>query len=125
PQLVERLGGEVHSSLSGSHHSTGPGQHSGVRTVLSIVKVQEKSTWKMCISSAGGAGQAPGVGSVKLFSERVADSSAELERLKSKNLKNNVLQLPLCEKTISVNIQRNPKDGLLCATSPASCCHVI
>ncbi|XP_063055747.1 SNF-related serine/threonine-protein kinase [Engraulis encrasicolus] len=41
------------------------------------------------------------------------------------NLKNNVLQLPLCEKTISVNIQRSPRDGLLCTSAPASCCQVI
>ncbi|EPY83655.1 SNF-related serine/threonine-protein kinase [Camelus ferus] len=92
---------------------------------FSSVKVQEKSTWKMCISSAGNAVPAPAVGGMKFFSDHVTDTTAELERLKSKNLKNNVLQLPLCEKTISVNIQRNPKEGLLCASSQASCCHVI
>ncbi|XP_068179453.1 SNF-related serine/threonine-protein kinase [Antennarius striatus] len=42
-------------------------------------------------------------------------------------LKNGVLQLPLCEKTISVNIQRGggARDGLLCTSAPASCCQVI
>lgn len=42
-------------------------------------------------------------------------------------LKNGVLQLPLCEKTISVNIQRGggSRDGLLCSSAPASCCQVI
>ncbi|XP_042526990.1 LOW QUALITY PROTEIN: SNF-related serine/threonine-protein kinase [Dipodomys spectabilis] len=96
---------------------------------LSSVKVQEKSSWKMCVGGAGGAGRAPGGGeggpgrgpALRFFSE----ASADLRGLQSRGLKNNVLQLPLCEKTISVNIQRSPKEGLLCAPSPASCCHVI
>lgn len=77
------------------------------KALFSSVKVQEKSTWKMCIS-------APGPG-----------PSADLDPVRTKKLRNNVLQLPLCEKTISVNIQRSRKEGLLCASSPASCCHVI
>ncbi|XP_075412103.1 SNF-related serine/threonine-protein kinase [Tenrec ecaudatus] len=92
---------------------------------FSSVKVQEKSSWKMCISAAGSAGPAPAVGSLKFFSDHMSVPTTQLERIQSKNLKNNVLQLPLCEKTISVNIQRSPKEGLLCATSQASCCHVI
>lgn len=40
-------------------------------------------------------------------------------------LKNGLLQLPLCEKTISVNIQRGSREGLLCASAQASCCQVI
>lgn len=107
--------------------------HGGARYILdaqgglsfSSVKVQEKSSWKMCISSTGNSGPAPAVGGLKFFSDHVADSTTDLERIKSKNLKNNVLQLPLCEKTISVNIQRNPREGLLCASSQASCCQVI
>lgn len=107
--------------------------HSGAKYIidpqralaLSSVKVQEKSSWKMSVGPTAGTGQAPAVGSVKFFSEHVAGASTELDRIKSKNLKNSVLQLPLCEKTISVNIQRSPKEGLLCASSPASCCHVI
>ncbi|XP_029445236.1 SNF-related serine/threonine-protein kinase [Rhinatrema bivittatum] len=92
---------------------------------FSSVKVQEKSTWKMCISSSGSATKPPTVGSIKLFSDQMSDMSHELGFLKSKNFRNNVLQLPLCEKTISVNIQRNPKDGLLCTSGQAGCCHVI
>ncbi|XP_058585188.1 SNF-related serine/threonine-protein kinase isoform X1 [Neofelis nebulosa] len=125
--------GELVQSLKLMSLCLGSQLHGGARYILdpqgglpfSSVKVQEKSTWKMCISSTGGAGPAPGAGGGKFFSDHVADGAAELERIKSKNLKNNVLQLPLCEKTISVNIQRNPKDGLLCASSQASCCHVI
>nr|XP_033785970.1 SNF-related serine/threonine-protein kinase [Geotrypetes seraphini] len=92
---------------------------------LTSVKVQEKSTWKMCISSNGSTTKLPSVGSIKLFSDQMSDMSNELEFLKSKNFQNNVLQLPLCEKTISVNIQRNPKDGLLCSPGQTGCCHVI
>ncbi|KAM4821424.1 SNF-related serine/threonine-protein kinase isoform 1-T5 [Thomomys bottae] len=87
---------------------------------LSSVKVQEKSSWKMCV---GAAGRAPPAASAAL--RFLSETSAELRGLQGRGLKNNVLQLPLCEKTISVNIQRSPKEGLLCAPSPASCCHVI
>lgn len=132
-QLASRSAGELVQSLKFMSLCLGSQLHGGTKYILdpqnglsfSSVKVQEKSAWKMCISSVGGAGQAPAVGPVKFFSDHVAHTATELERLKSRNLKNNVLQLPLCEKTISVNIQRNPKEGLLCASSPASCCHVI
>lgn len=132
-QLAARSAGELVQSLKLMGLCLGSQLHGGTKYIIdpqhgltfSSVKVQEKSSWKMCISSAGNAGQAPAVGGIKFFSDHVAASTAELERIKSKNLKNNVLQLPLCEKTISVNIQRNPKEGLLCASSQASCCHVI
>lgn len=132
-QLASRSAGELVQSLKFMSLCLGSQLHGGTKYILdpqnglsfSSVKVQEKSAWKMCISSVGGPGQAPTVGPVKFFSDHVAHTATELERLKSRNLKNNVLQLPLCEKTISVNIQRNPKEGLLCASSPASCCHVI
>nr|XP_008522694.1 PREDICTED: SNF-related serine/threonine-protein kinase [Equus przewalskii] len=114
------------SNGSGGADKASPSESSaGGGMSFSSVKVQEKSTWKMCITSTGNAGPGPAAGSLKFFSDHVADTTAELERIRSKNLKNNVLQLPLCEKTISVNIQRNPKEGLLCASSQASCCHVI
>ncbi|XP_014646559.1 PREDICTED: SNF-related serine/threonine-protein kinase isoform X2 [Ceratotherium simum simum] len=132
-QLASRSAGELVESLKLMSLCLGSQLHGSTRYIIdpqnglsfSSVKVQEKSTWKMCITSTGNAGQAPAVGSIKFFSDHVADTTTELERIKSKNLKNNVLQLPLCEKTISVNIQRNPKEGLLCASSQASCCHVI
>nr|XP_031325972.1 SNF-related serine/threonine-protein kinase [Camelus dromedarius] len=129
----ERAPGEWVERIKEKRKRMGSQLHGSAKYILdpqnglsfSSVKVQEKSTWKMCISSAGNAVPAPAVGGMKFFSDHVTDTTAELERLKSKNLKNNVLQLPLCEKTISVNIQRNPKEGLLCASSQASCCHVI
>uniref|UniRef100_H0VB17 SNF-related serine/threonine-protein kinase n=1 Tax=Cavia porcellus TaxID=10141 RepID=H0VB17_CAVPO len=110
-QLASRSAGELVESLKLVGLCLGSQLHSGAKYIidpqralaLSSVKVQEKSSWKMSVGPTAGTGQAPA----------------------SKNLKNSVLQLPLCEKTISVNIQRSPKEGLLCASSPASCCHVI
>ncbi|XP_036753111.2 SNF-related serine/threonine-protein kinase isoform X2 [Manis pentadactyla] len=133
PQLAARSAGELVESLRLVGLCLGSQLHGRATYIigpqnglsLSSVKVQEKSAWKMCVSSAGSAGPAPAVGGLKFFSDHVADAAAELGRVKSRNLTNNMLQLPLCEKTISVNIQRSPKDGLLCASSPASCCHVI
>ncbi|NXN04708.1 SNRK kinase, partial [Sylvia borin] len=112
-QLSSRSAGELVESLKLMSLCLGSQIHGSTKYIIdpqnnlsfSSVKVQEKSTWKMCISSSG-------------------NTTNELERLKNRNLKNNVLQLPLCEK-ISVNIQRNPKEGLLCTSSQTSCCHVI
>ncbi|XP_021113325.1 SNF-related serine/threonine-protein kinase isoform X2 [Heterocephalus glaber] len=134
-QLAARSAGELVESLKlvglclgsqlqgGAKHIMDPQRARAL--ALSSVKVQEKSSWKMCVGSAVGAGPAPAVGGIQFFSEHVAGATAELDRIKSKKLKSSVLQLPLCERTISVNIGRSPKEGLLCASSPASCCHVI
>ncbi|NWH29071.1 SNRK kinase, partial [Chloropsis hardwickii] len=131
-QLSSRSAGELVESLKLMSLCLGSQIHGSTKYIIdpqnnlsfSSVKVQEKSTWKMCISSNGSANQASSLGSLKFFSDQMSDTTNELERLKNRNLKNNVLQLPLCEK-ISVNIQRNPKEGLLCTSSQTSCCHVI
>ncbi|NXD27464.1 SNRK kinase, partial [Spelaeornis formosus] len=131
-QLSSRSAGELVESLKLMSLCLGSQIHGSTKYIFdpqnnlsfSSVKVQEKSTWKMCISSSGSANQASSLGSLKFFSDQMSDTTNELERLKNRNLKNNVLQLPLCEK-ISVNIQRNPKEGLLCTSSQTSCCHVI
>ncbi|NXY32475.1 SNRK kinase, partial [Pomatorhinus ruficollis] len=131
-QLSSRSAGELVESLKLMSLCLGSQIHGSTKYIIdpqnnlsfSSVKVQEKSTWKMCISSSGSANQASSLGSLKFFSDQMSDTTNELERLKNRNLKNNVLQLPLCEK-ISVNIQRNPKEGLLCTSSQTSCCHVI
>ncbi|NXK59616.1 SNRK kinase, partial [Sylvietta virens] len=131
-QLSSRSAGELVESLKLMSLCLGSQIHGSTKYIIdpqnnlsfSSVKVQEKSTWKMCISSSGSANQASSLGSLKSFSDQMSDTTNELERLKNRNLKNNVLQLPLCEK-ISVNIQRNPKEGLLCTSSQTSCCHVI
>ncbi|NP_001186631.1 SNF-related serine/threonine-protein kinase isoform X1 [Gallus gallus] len=132
-QLSSRSAGELVESLKLMSLCLGSQIHGSTKYIIdpqnnltfSSVKVQEKSSWKMCISSSGSANQASSLGSLKFFSDQMSDTANELERIKNRNLKNNVLQLPLCEKTISVNIQRNPKEGLLCTSSQTSCCHVI
>ncbi|NXY80826.1 SNRK kinase, partial [Alcedo cyanopectus] len=132
-QLSPRSAGELVESLKLMSLCLGSQIHGSTKYILdpqnslsfSSVKVQEKSTWKMCISSSGSTNQASSLGNFTFFSDQMADTAKELERIKNRNLKNNVLQLPLCEKTISVNIQRNPKEGLLCTSSQTSCCHVI
>ncbi|NXQ90471.1 SNRK kinase, partial [Nyctibius grandis] len=132
-QLSSRSAGELVESLKLMSLCLGSQIHGSTKYIIdpqnnlsfSSVKVQEKSTWKMCISSSGSANQASSLGSLKFFSDQMSDTANKLEQIKNRNLKNSVLQLPLCEKTISVNIQRNPKDGLLCTSSQTSCCHVI
>lgn len=101
------------------------------------VKIQEKSTWRMCIGSTRSLDTITLPTTTALprthhHHRRTAlhdppglhagPGSRELS-----SLKNGVLQLPLCEKTISVNIQRGggSRDGLLCTSAPASCCQVI
>ncbi|KAG7458039.1 hypothetical protein MATL_G00233610 [Megalops atlanticus] len=102
---------------------------------FSNIRVQERSSWRMCIggstgsldkvsllTSAGLAGPTPKPG---VDQSAATLNELDLARANSMNLKNKVLQLPLSDKTISVNIQRNPKEGLLCPPSQASCCQVI
>ncbi|KAK7147825.1 hypothetical protein R3I94_010376 [Phoxinus phoxinus] len=118
------------------HRSSGGG--GGGRFILdpqslSSVKIQEKSSWKMCIGSNNSLDKVinpalnGGIGAIEHYQDQTAVMLNELGLVKENNLnlKNNVLQLPLCEKTISVNIQRSPRDGLLCASAQASCCQVI
>lgn len=92
------------------------------------VKIQEKSAWRMCVGSTGSLDTItlPTTAPPRTHHRRAGpggrDAHANLSALK-----NGVLQLPLCEKTISVNIQRGggSRDGLLCSSAPASCCQVI
>uniref|UniRef100_A0A3Q3FLH6 SNF related kinase a n=1 Tax=Kryptolebias marmoratus TaxID=37003 RepID=A0A3Q3FLH6_KRYMA len=81
------------------------------------VKIQEKSSWRMCISSSGTVPRVP--------PGLKAGSPSRHVHSNLSALKNGVLQLPLCEKSISVNIQGRSRDGLLCTSAPASCCQVI
>ncbi|XP_078395972.1 SNF-related serine/threonine-protein kinase [Cetorhinus maximus] len=111
------LGSQLHGG-NGSRYIIEP---------TSAIRIHEKSAWKMCIASSNIMERSATSCCRKSYSDQVADLLNELEMSKENNmnLKNNVLQLPLCEKTISVNIQRNPKDGLLCTSSQTSCCQVI
>ncbi len=118
------------------HRSSGGG--GGGRFILdpqslSSIKVQERSSWKMCIGSNNSLDKVinpalnGSIGAMEHYQDQTAVMLNELGLVKENNLnlKNNVLQLPLCEKTISVNIQRSPRDGLLCASAQATCCQVI
>ncbi|KAF0022653.1 hypothetical protein F2P81_025045 [Scophthalmus maximus] len=101
------------------------------------VKIQEKSSWKMCIGSSGSLDTITLPTTAALPRSHSAHhhhhhrkSAGPAHRNAHSNLsslKNGMLQLPLCEKTISVNIQRGggSRDGLLCTATPASCCQVI
>lgn len=105
------------------------------------MKIQEKSTWRMCIGSTGSLDTItlPTTTITGLprthtpqhhHNRKTVPHSGPGGRNTHGNLstlKNSVIQLPLCEKTISVNIQRGggSRDGLLCTSAPASCCQVI
>ncbi|XP_029282117.1 LOW QUALITY PROTEIN: SNF-related serine/threonine-protein kinase-like, partial [Cottoperca gobio] len=103
------------------------------------VKIQEKSAWRMCIGSTGSldtitlpittAATLPRSHAAHHHRKMAVHGSPGSRDAHSNlsALKNGVLQLPLCEKTISVNIQRGggSRDGLLCNSAPASCCQVI
>uniref|UniRef100_A0A673CES4 SNF-related serine/threonine-protein kinase n=1 Tax=Sphaeramia orbicularis TaxID=375764 RepID=A0A673CES4_9TELE len=103
------------------------------------VKIQEKSAWRMCIGSTGSLDTItlPTTALPRTHSgqhhRRVGPHGSQAgpggrdAHGNLSGLKNGVLQLPLCEKTISVNIQRGggSRDGLLCSSAPASCCQVI
>lgn len=58
-------------------------------------------------------------------SGRLRLGELDLARENHRNMKNRVLQVPLSDKTLSVNIHRSPKEGLLCTPTPHSCCQVI
>lgn len=132
-QQSPRTAEELVESLKLMSLCLGSQLHSNAKYILdpqnnfsfSSVKVQEKSMWKMCITASGNAGKVSPVGSIKFFTEKISDTTNELELIKSKTFRNNVLQLPLCEKTISVNIQRNTMEDLVCSSNQTSCCHVI
>lgn len=105
------------------------------------MKIQEKSAWRMCIGSTGSldtitlpttaaATALPRTHAAQHHHHHRKTAPQQGGRNAHSNLsalKNGVLQLPLCEKTISVNIQRGgaSRDGLLCTSAPASCCQVI
>ncbi|KAK1895471.1 SNF-related serine/threonine-protein kinase [Dissostichus eleginoides] len=90
------------------------------------VKIQEKSAWRMCIGSTGSldtitlpatALPRPHAPHRKTAAHGPLSSRHPHSSLSA--LKNGVLQLPLCEKTLSVNIQRGG------GSAPVSCCQVI
>ncbi|KAM9724575.1 SNF-related serine/threonine-protein kinase isoform 1-T2 [Menidia menidia] len=132
------------------HHCGGPGGQrgsEGTRFFLEPcrVNIQEKSPWKMSINSPGSLDTVTLPTTITSLSLTHATKHHHCKTVlhsplglqvgsDSRNahsnpsaMKNNMLQLPLYEKTISVNIQRTggSRDGLLCTSAAASCCHVI
>ncbi|XP_031585353.2 SNF-related serine/threonine-protein kinase [Oreochromis aureus] len=136
------------SSQLQHHHAGRGGRGGGEKFIIDprslsggSVKIQEKSTWRMCIGSTGSldtitlptttiTGLPRTHATQHHHNRKTAPHSGPGGRNTHSNLstlKNSVIQLPLCEKTISVNIQRGggSRDGLLCTSAPASCCQVI
>ncbi|KAM9776960.1 SNF-related serine/threonine-protein kinase isoform 1-T2 [Syngnathus typhle] len=110
---------------------------------------QERPVWRMCVGGSTGSldkvsllggpsprgnlyQQPPPLGDV--LADPLLEGSCsgtlmlgelDLARETHRNMKNRALQMPLSDKTLSVNIHRGPKEGLLCTSTPHSCCQVI
>ncbi|XP_023684495.2 SNF-related serine/threonine-protein kinase-like isoform X1 [Paramormyrops kingsleyae] len=144
PGSVKTAGGLVESlklmslclSSQFRHLANGGGSGNGGKFIIDPrgipgMKTQERSPWRMCVSGSSGSldrvsllgGAASGARADPSPAHARAEPGPAREN--SMNLKNKVLQLPLSDKTISVNIQRNPEEGLLCTSGQASCCQVI
>uniref|UniRef100_A0A3B4AYX5 SNF-related serine/threonine-protein kinase n=1 Tax=Periophthalmus magnuspinnatus TaxID=409849 RepID=A0A3B4AYX5_9GOBI len=91
---------------------------------------QDRPVWRMCMGGSTGSldkvsllgGPSP---RGNLCQQRSQLGELDLARENHRNMKNRVLQMPLSDKTLSVNIHRSPKEGLLCTPTPHSCCQVI
>ncbi|XP_061597031.1 SNF-related serine/threonine-protein kinase-like [Cololabis saira] len=111
-------------------------------------EAQDRPVWRMCmggstgsldkVSLLGGPSPRGNLYHQPVLGDALADPLLEgactgslrlreldLARDNHRNMKNHVLQMPLTEKTLSVNIHRGPKEGLLCTPTPHSCCQVI
>uniref|UniRef100_A0A3B3XXN5 SNF-related serine/threonine-protein kinase n=1 Tax=Poecilia mexicana TaxID=48701 RepID=A0A3B3XXN5_9TELE len=104
----------------------------GAKVILDPWGVKEKPTWRICISSTDSLDSIglptaglPRSHAVLHLHQKGAPPGSRDAHSNLHGLKNGVLQLPLCEKSISVNIQRGSRDALLCTSAPASCCQVI
>uniref|UniRef100_A0A3Q2YH66 SNF-related serine/threonine-protein kinase n=1 Tax=Hippocampus comes TaxID=109280 RepID=A0A3Q2YH66_HIPCM len=91
---------------------------------------QERPVWRMCVGGSTGSldkvsllgGPSP---RGNLYQQPPPLGDLDLARENHRNMKNRALQMPLSDKTLSVNIHRSPKEGLLCTPTPHSCCQVI
>ncbi|XP_058475769.1 SNF-related serine/threonine-protein kinase-like [Solea solea] len=109
---------------------------------------QDRPMWRMCMggstgsldkvsllggpSPRGNLYQQPPLGDVLVdplldgpCSGSLRLGELDLARENHRNMKNRLMQMPLSDKTLSVNIHRSPKEGLLCTPTPHSCCQVI
>ncbi|XP_029299339.1 SNF-related serine/threonine-protein kinase [Cottoperca gobio] len=138
--------------LSSQFHSlTGGGGGGGGGGSAGVVAgdTQDRPMWRMCMGGSTGSldkvsllgGPSPR-GNLYYHQPPLGDALADplldgsctgtlrlgeldLARENHRNMKNRVLQMPLSDKTLSVNIHRSPKEGLLCTPTPHSCCQVI
>lgn len=138
--------------LSSQFHNLTGGSGGGGSSVSGGVgggDTQDRSMWRMCMGGSTGSldkvsllgGPSPR-GNLYQNQPPLGDALADpllegpctgtlrlgeldLARENHRNMKNRVLQMPLSDKTLSVNIHRSPKEGLLCTPAPHSCCQVI
>ncbi|XP_028316813.1 SNF-related serine/threonine-protein kinase-like [Gouania willdenowi] len=142
------LSSQFHNLTGGGGAGSG-GVSGGVGGSAGVVgDTQDRPMWRMCMGGSTGSldtvsllgGPSPRVNlqHQPLLGEALGDPLVEghcsgtlrvaeldLARENHRNMKNRVLQMPLSDKTLSVNIHRSPKEGLLCTPTPHSCCQVI
>uniref|UniRef100_A0A8D0AJ04 Uncharacterized protein n=1 Tax=Sander lucioperca TaxID=283035 RepID=A0A8D0AJ04_SANLU len=106
------LSSQFHN-LTGGGGGGGGGGSSGA---VVAGDTQDHPMWRMCMGGSTGS-----LDKVSLLGGPSPRGNLENHR----NMKNRVLQMPLSDKTLSVNIHRSPKEGLLCTPTPHSCCQVI
>ncbi|KAF6723062.1 SNF-related serine/threonine-protein kinase [Oryzias melastigma] len=130
-------------NLTGSGGGGSGGGTSGV-----VGDPQDRPMWRMCmggstgsldkVSLLGGPSPRGNLTHQPLLGDPLADPLGEgpcsgslrlreldLARENHRNVKNRGLQIPPNDKSLSVNIHRSPKEGLLCTPTPHSCCQVI
>uniref|UniRef100_G3P031 SNF-related serine/threonine-protein kinase n=1 Tax=Gasterosteus aculeatus TaxID=69293 RepID=G3P031_GASAC len=96
--------------------------------LVAVADAQDLPVWRMCMGGSTGS-----LDKVSLLGGPSPRGNPyhqqpplrDLARENHRNMKNRVLQMPLSDKTLSVNIHRGTKEGLLCAPTPHSCCQVI
>ncbi|RVE66397.1 hypothetical protein OJAV_G00106830 [Oryzias javanicus] len=132
----------------GSGGVVGGGGGSGGGTSGVVGDPQDRPMWRMCmggstgsldkVSLLGGPSPRGNLTHQPLLGDALADPLGEgpcsaslrlreldLARENHRNVKNRGLQIPANDKSLTVNIHRSPKEGLLCTPTPHSCCQVI
>uniref|UniRef100_A0A3P9JLI0 SNF-related serine/threonine-protein kinase n=1 Tax=Oryzias latipes TaxID=8090 RepID=A0A3P9JLI0_ORYLA len=133
---------------SGGGGGGGGGGGSGGGSTGVVGDPQDRPMWRMCmggstgsldkVSLLGGPSPRGNLTHQPLLGDTLADPLLEgpcsgslrlreldLARENHRNVKNRGLQIPPNDKSLSVNIHRSPKEGLLCTPAPHSCCQVI
>ncbi|CAL1584435.1 unnamed protein product [Knipowitschia caucasica] len=146
------LSSQFHNLAGGGGGGGGAGTGTGTGTGTGGVSSdsQDRPVWRMCMGGSTGSldkvsllgGPSPRGNPCHPHQRTMGDNFADplldgqcsgtlrlgeldLARENHRNIKNRVLQMPLSDKTLSVNIHHSPKEGLLCTPTPHSCCQVI